>query len=136
MKRLVLLSVGALMLAAIVFAPAAMAQEGQIDITSVTLGTGGTVDVSGTIQCTAGAQYSGEVVVRQTTGNRPFNRGADFFPQDGFTTCTGEPETFNVTVVGGKPFKKGTVLVNAAAQVCDTDSCTIIETPFEEFRLR
>jgi hypothetical protein len=40
MKRLVLLSVGALILAATVFAPAVMAQEAVVDITSVTLGTG------------------------------------------------------------------------------------------------
>ena len=136
MKRLVLLSVGALMLAATVFASVAMAQEGTLDITSATLGTGGSVDVSGTIQCTAGAQYFVQVGVRQTTGNRPYNTGSGSYPVFQPATCTGEPEAFTITVFGGKPFKKGTVLVNGFAQVCDTDSCTFPEAPNEEFRLR
>jgi hypothetical protein len=138
MKRLVLLSMGALMLAATVFAPVAMAQEGALDITSATLGTGGSVDVSGTIQCTAGAQYFVNVAVRQTTGNRPFNGGSGSYPFAEPATCTGigEPDAFTITVVGGKPFKKGTVLVNGFAQVCDNDSCTFPESPLEEFRLR
>jgi hypothetical protein len=80
MKRLVLLSVGALMLAATGFAPTAMAQEAEIDITSVTLGTGGTADVSGTIQCTAGERFAVTVDVRQAKGNHPFNVGRGFSP--------------------------------------------------------
>ena len=138
MKRLVLLSVGALMLAATVFAPVAMAQEPiELDITSVTLGTGGTAEISGTIQCTEGLQYYIYGSVRQTTGNRPFNTGYGQDPVFGYGTCTGETQAFNMTVAGEKPFKKGTALVEASAQVCDPfGGCSSILLPFEEVRLR
>jgi hypothetical protein len=138
MKRLVLLSVGALMLAATVFAPAGMAQDTAVDITSVTLGTGGTVNVSGTIQCTEGDTYTGFVEVRQTTGNRPFNRGENSFPDFVPGECSGEAQDFTTTVVGEKPFKKGTALVSGGVTVCDptTGSCSFTRIPFEEFRLR
>ena len=119
MKRLVLLSVGALMLAATVFAPAVMAQEPVVDITSVTLGTGGTVNVSGTIQCTQGDQFSLFVDVRQTTGDPPYNFGQGTFPDFVPGECSGEAQDFTTTVVGEAPFKKGTVLVTGGATVCE-----------------
>jgi hypothetical protein len=141
MKRLVLLSLAALMLVATVFAPVAMAQEqpGEVHIQSVTLGTAGTVDVTATIECTPGLQYSAFVEVRQTTGNHPFNQGSNGYPQTGnAATCQStEPETFAVTVIGQKPFKKGTALVSGGSLVCEPGAfCTQTRTPYEEFRLR
>jgi hypothetical protein len=138
MKRLVLLSVGALMLAATVFAPVAMAQEGVLNFTSVTLGTGGTVDVSGTFQCPEGDQYSVFAEVRQTTGNRPYNSGTGNYPNSVLATCSGEPDAFTFQVIGVKPYKKGTALVSGGFQVCDSETgfCSFGRTPFEEFRVR
>jgi hypothetical protein len=62
-KKLVLLSVAALMLASTVLAPVAMAKApgeqapGEVDIQSVTLEPNGPWTFSGTIQCTEGRQY-------------------------------------------------------------------------------
>jgi hypothetical protein len=114
-----------------------MAQKAVVDITSVTLGTGGTVNVSGTIQCTEEDQFSLFVDVRQTTGNRPFNFGEGVYPEGQIGECSGEAQDFTTTVVGGKPFKKGTVLVTGGASVCEpAGSCSFTRIPFEEFRLR
>ena len=137
MKRVVLLSVGALMLAATVFAPAVMAQEGVVDITSVTLGTGGTVNISGTLQCTQGDRFNVYVAVRQTTGHHPYNFGEGVYPET-LVECSGEAQDFTTTAVGAAPFKKGTVLVSGVLQVCDPvgGNCSITRTPYEEFRLR
>ena len=138
MKRLALLSMAAMMLAATVFAPAVMAQEAIVDITSVTLGTDGTVNVSGTVQCTQGDQFSLFVDVRQTTGNRPYNWGESVYPDFGPRECSGEVQDFTTTVVGQqKPFKKGTVLVSGGVTVCEpAGGCFFTRIPFEEFRLR
>jgi hypothetical protein len=121
-----------------VFSASASASPPELDIQSAKLGTGGTAEISGTIQCTEGQQYNVFVTVRQTTGNRPFNAGGSSYPVFGSATCTGETEPFTVTVVGEKPFKKGTALVEASAQVCDPfgNGCSSILLPFEEVRLR
>jgi hypothetical protein len=140
-KRLVLLSSAAMMLAATVFAPVAVAQEpGDIDIQSVTLGTGGTAIVTGTFQCAEGMQYYIFGEVRQTTGNRPYNVGSISYPDENewlFCQAAG-PETFTTTVVGQKPFKKGDVLVYTQAYTCDTFVGTCEYTPrfYEELRIR
>jgi hypothetical protein len=138
MKRLVLLSVGALMLAATVFAPVAMAQEAVLDIQSVTLGTGGTANVSGTIQCPAGNLWQASVEIRQTTGNRPFNNGSGRFPDTGTVECSGGEDAFTINTIGERPFKKGNVLVTSGATACEPDfsSCSFASTPIEEFRIR
>jgi hypothetical protein len=136
MKRLALLSFAALMLAATVFAPVAMAQEpGDVELQSATLGTGGTVDVTGTIQCTEGWEYKIDVEAWQTTGNRPYNSGSDEYPEDfsGLGLCqTNGPETFTVNIVGSKPFKKGTVLVRERTFWCPPLSACDIR-PFSDF---
>jgi hypothetical protein len=140
MKRLALLSVFSLMLAATVFAPVAMAQEpGDIDIQSVTLGTGGTAVVTMTIECTQGMQYQVFGEVRQTTGNRPYNTGFFGYPDTGqLALCqTTGTETFSTTVIGERPFRKGTVLVRMQAYVCDpTGLCRYTPNVYEEFRIR
>jgi hypothetical protein len=136
MKRLVLLSVVALMLASAVFAPVAVAQvPGEVNIQSVTLGTGGSVTVAGTIECIQGREYQVIVEVRQRQGNQPYNFGDGF---TSFDTCesTG-PIPFSIDVFGESPFKKGVVLVNADGSVCDEFfNCGYIHSGIQEFRLR
>ena len=138
MKRLALLSFAAMMLAATAFAPVAMAATGDVEIQSVTLGTGGTVDLTGTIECTEGMYYVVYGEVRQTTGNRPYNQGYFQSPETGnYVACqTNGPEAFTATAVGAKPFKKGDVLVRTTAAVCDFSSCRSTPSVYQEFRLR
>ena len=135
MKRLVLLSMGALMLAATVFAPVAMAQEpGDVEFQSATLGTGGTVVITGTIQCTEGWEYKIYVEAWQTTGNRPYNMGSDEYPEyfSGLGLCQ-TSETFTVTIIGSKPFKKGTVLVREQTNWCTPDASFCETRPLSDF---
>ena len=121
MKRLALLCLAAMMLAATVFAPAAIAATGDVEIQSVRLGTGGTAVVTATIECTQGMYYQVYTEARQTTGNRPYNVGGGQYPASGnLATCpTSGQDTFTTTVVGERPFKKGNILVRTQALVCD-----------------
>jgi hypothetical protein len=142
MKRLALLSLAALMLAATAFAPVAMAQElGDVEVQSATLGTGGTAVLTGTIQCTEGWQYRVYAELRQTTGNRPYNFGFDAYPDQGgpYATCqTTGPETFTITVAGERPYKKGAALVRTTAEVCEPSFsfCQSARSDFQELKIR
>jgi hypothetical protein len=138
MKRLALLSLAALMLAATAFAPVAMAQEpGDVEFQSATLAAGGTaVLLNGTIQCTEGYRYQIDAQAWQTTGNRPYNIGSGFYGE-GACQTTG-PETFTVTVIGERPYKKGTVLVREATTWCaPLTECEFRPfSAFQELRIR
>jgi hypothetical protein len=71
-KKLVLLSVAALVLASSVFAPGAIAQEpaaGEINVQSVTLDQFGNADIVGTLQCKEGYSYTIGAVALQ--GEKP-----------------------------------------------------------------
>jgi hypothetical protein len=117
MKRLVLLSVVSLMLVT-VFAPVALAQEtGEIDVQSVTLGPGGSVTVTGTIQCPAeGYHYFGGVDVRQRTSGNVYNTlGLGF---SGTCEATG-PTAFTVSGFSDRPFHRGPATVQASSTVYD-----------------
>src|SRR5215208_2303618 len=105
MKRLALLSVVSLMLVT-VFAPVALAQQtGEIDVQSVTLGPGGSVTVTGTIQGPAeGYHYYGDVVVRQRTGGNVYNTLDLSF--SGTCEAAG-PNAFTVSGFSDKPFHGG-----------------------------
>jgi hypothetical protein len=100
-KRIALvLSVGALLMVCAVYAPDATAQtEGEVDIQQLTLGPGGSVIVSGTIQCPDAANYN--VVVYVFQGNNKV-RGREF----GWCNTSGQ-ESFTQTVSGEMPFKQG-----------------------------
>jgi hypothetical protein len=138
MKRLVLLSMVAMMLAATAFAPVAMAETGDVQIQSVTRGTGGTVEVSGTIDCYQGYEYQVYAEVWQTTGNKPYNVGYGAYPTNQTAICsTSGQDTFTITVVGGKPFKNGDVLVRTSSYSCDPfQGCRYSPmSAFEEFRI-
>ena len=137
MKRLALLSVVALMLASAVFAPVAMAQElGDVEIQTVTLGPGGTLQVTGTIVCVAGHDYGISLDARQTQGNQPVK-----FAQGRTNTVicqtTGQ-ETFTVDLLpaqGSKPIRKGEVVVSGSGFVCGPSVCRGAPIGVEVFEL-
>ena len=119
MKRLVLLSVVALMLASAVFAPVAMAQEvGEVVVQSVTLGPGGSVTVTGTIECVEGHHYFGQVDVRQRTGGNVYNTASLGF--SGTCETTG-PVAFTTSGFSEKPFHRGPATVQASSSVYTPD---------------
>jgi hypothetical protein len=119
MKRLVLLSVVALMLASAVFAPVAMAQEvGEVDVQSVTLGPAGSVTVTGTIECVEGYTYQAGVQLRQRTGT-----GYNVAQVDHYGTCaTTGPEAFTATGFSDRPFHKGPAAIQPFSYIWDTQT--------------
>jgi hypothetical protein len=124
MKRLVLLSVAALMLASAVFAPVAMAQApAEVDIQTVTEGPEGSLQVTGTIECIAGHDYGIGLEARQAQGNQPVRYGGG----DTGGTCSDDgPEFFSVIVLPfppSKPFRKGQVVLTIQSSVCGPSFC-------------
>lgn len=120
MKRLALLSVFSLLLASAVFAPVAMAQvPGEVDVQSVTLGPGGSVTATGTIQCTEeGYRYFGTVEVRQRTSGNVYNTvGLNFSG-----TCeAGGPTAFTASGFSDRPFHRGPATVRASSTIYSPD---------------
>jgi hypothetical protein len=147
MKRIALLSVFSLMLASAIFAPVAMAQvPGEVDVQSVTLGPGGSVTVTATIQCVEGQLASfADVTVRQRTSGNVFliaSGGTD--PQQQICPTTG-PLEFTFTDFGQvsgdgpeKPFHKGQAVVSTSGSICAPEGspCQPIQTSVEEVRIR
>jgi hypothetical protein len=143
MKRLALLSVVSLMLVSAIFAPVAMAQvPGEIDVQSVTLGPGGSVTVTGTIQCVEGQQYEAYVTVRQRTSGNIILRGD--VQASGICPTTG-PVTFTGTTFGRtgqdsieKPFHKGRASVQTFGRICAPEGfpCEPAQQSSEEVRIR
>jgi hypothetical protein len=121
MKRLALLSVVTLMMASAVFAPVAMALEpGEVVVKSATLGPGGSVTVTGTIQCVQGYNWLVDITVRQRTKGNLFNTVGSL--QDGYTTCTTDELTdFTVTGFGAGPFHRGPASVSTFGEVCSPE---------------
>jgi hypothetical protein len=125
MKRLALLSVFSMLLASAVFAPVAMAQEpGEVDVQSVTLGPGGSVTVTGTIECVAGYYPSPYIEVRQkTSGN--VNNIAGLQPS--LNVCeTDGPTAFTATGFGRvgeleKPFHRGPATIRTSSYLYSPD---------------
>jgi hypothetical protein len=142
MKKLALLSV-VLMLASAVFAPVALAQEpGEVDVQSVTLGPGGSVTVTATVECVEGQAYDAFVTVRQRTSGNVFlvTSGGE----SGVCPTTG-PVAFTFTEFGQvgsegvqKPFHKGQAVVSTFGRTCDPVSgfCGPNQTSVEEVRIR
>jgi hypothetical protein len=132
MKRLALLSVFSMLLASAVFAPVAMAQEvapGEVDVQSVKLGPGGSVTVTGTIECVAGYYPSLNIEVRQkTSGN--VNNIAGFGPS--LNVCeTDGPTAFTASGFGRvgeteKPFHRGPATIRTWAYLYSPDFGTYI----------
>jgi hypothetical protein len=128
MKRLALLSVVSLMLASAVFAPVAMAQEvGEVDVQSVRLGPGGSVIVTGTLQCYQDASYQLFIDVKQRSG-RGYTETTLF--QSG--TCNAfpppQPIAFTLSGFAQKPFHGGKVAVRASSALDNFQTIGPIET--------
>ena len=145
MKRLALLSAVSLMLAAsAVFAPVAMAQElGEVDVQSVKLGQGGSVTVTGTIQCVEGDFYSASVSVRQKTNGNVINQA--WAQVDGTPRCvTTGPQAFTTTPTFGqvgevyKQFRKGPATIQSNGYLtCPDYTCSYYWTgPLEAINIR
>ena len=130
MKRLALLSVVSLMLASAVFAPVAMAQEvGEVDVQSVTLGPGGSVTVTGTIECVEGYYYNATVLVRQRTSGNVINA----VQVDAFGQCeTTGPTAFTASGFGRtgdgleRPFHRGPATIQPFGSLFAPDFSTSI----------
>jgi hypothetical protein len=147
MKRLALLSAVTMMLASAVFAPVAMAQEpGEVDVTSVTLGPGGSVTVTAEIQCVEGqvSNFANVTVRQRTSGNVFLIAGGGTDPQQLMCPTTG-PLEFTFTAFGSvsgdgpqKPFHKGQAVVQTFGWLCPTDGspCGPQQNGFEEVRIR
>jgi hypothetical protein len=137
MKRLALVSVAALMLAATLFAPRAQALVDPVE--SVTLGPGGVLIVTGTVECPEVGELPGvqlRLEVIQPKGNHPANR-TDIFrsgPCDFW-----EPPSYEFHLIGSNgPFKKGRATLITGYAECSHilfGPCEGSQT-VEEIRLR
>jgi hypothetical protein len=125
MKRLALLSVVSLMLASAVFAPVAMAQEvGEVDVQSVRLGPGGSVTVTGTIECVEGYISDVNVTVRQRSGQ--FNNRVDVFDSPPRPCETTGPRAFTLTNFSHTPFHRGPATIVPSGRIFSPDFSTNI----------
>ena len=87
---------------------------------SGTLGPGGSVSVSGTIECTAGYFWSVGLTLRQKSG-KTFNTGGSNL---GGTCSTTGPETWTTPLFFGQgPFKSGHAVVESGVFTCDPEAC-------------
>jgi hypothetical protein len=104
---------------------AAEVSQLSIDSTATLRNRGLFVDVSGTVQCTAGSTGFIDVFLRQVVSRRDINSGG------GGTgiTCTGSTQPWTVTVEAFETaFKKGSAFARASAFVCDEFECDSIST--------
>jgi hypothetical protein len=134
------------MLVSAVFAPVAMAQvPGEVDVTSVTLGPGGSVTVTATIQCVEGqiADFATVTVRQRTSGNVFLIASGGTDPQSQICPDN-EPLEFTFTSFGRvgsegpeKPFHKGRAVVETFGRICTPDGfCQPNQTSVEEVRIR
>jgi len=115
------------MLASAVFAPVAMAQEpAEVDVQSVTLGPGGSVIVTGTIECIEGYNYNINLQVRQRTSGNVYNV-ADLFTS-GRCETTG-PQAFTVTAFAERPFHGGPATISTQSSLVSPDGSDFIIGP-------
>jgi hypothetical protein len=118
MKRFAFLSVFSLLLASAVFAPVAMAQEvGEVDVQSTRLGPGGSVTITGTIECVEGYFYQAGVMLRQRTSGNVYNTAQ----VDYYGTCeTTGPQAFTATSFSDRPFHRGPATIQPFSYIWDT----------------
>jgi hypothetical protein len=101
-----LLSAVALLLVSAVFAPDAMAQTpGYVTIQGLTLGEGGSVIASGTVQCGVDGTFNVSVLVTQ----RYFDQMPNEAQGQTSVSCTATRglEFFEITMFGARPFERG-----------------------------
>ena len=112
LKRLLALS--ALLVTLVVPATVNAATSTNINVQSATLQNNFQVQVTGTIQCAFGEQYSVNVQVFQRGPGQVNQTGQGFV--NGTCSSNG-PQAWLVTVTGG-PFSPGKALISAFGQVC------------------
>ncbi len=101
-----LLSVVALLLVSAAYAPDAMAQTpGYVTIQGLTLGEGGSVIASGTVQCGVDGTFNVSVMVTQ----RYFDQMPNEAQGQTSVSCTATRglEFFEITMFGARPFERG-----------------------------
>jgi hypothetical protein len=120
-KRLAVLVAAVMMLASAVFAPVALGQEpAEVDVQEVKLGPGGSVTVTGTIECIGGYIYDSTVMVSQRTSRNVYNT-VDVFASGTCETSeetTGEQE-FTATGFSDRPFHRGGATIQALGTLYD-----------------
>jgi hypothetical protein len=100
------LSAVALLLVSAVFAPDATAQTpGYVTIQGLTLGEGGSVIASGTVQCGVDGTFTVSVMVNQ----RYFDQMPNEAQGQTSVSCTSSRglEYFEITMFGARPFERG-----------------------------
>jgi hypothetical protein len=112
----VLLVTAALVLAV---APSALASHAtEISVQEGTLGPGGSMTVTYTVQCTEGYQFVVDIFIRQKSG-KTFNFGGR---AEGRTCLTTGPETYTTDPFFGQgPFKSGRAVAESSVRVCDPE---------------
>jgi hypothetical protein len=135
MKRvsvLILLVAAALALAV---APSAFSSHvTEVTAQSAMLGPGGSVTVSGTIDCTEGYFWFVSTTIRQKSG-KTFNTGSGF--DDGTCSATGPQAWTTNPFFGQGPFKSANAVAESFGAVCDpffTDCAS--DTEITEIRIR
>lgn len=100
---------------------------------SGTLGPGGSVSVSGTIECTAGYDWGLFVTLRQKSG-KTFNFGQGGV---GGTCSTTGPQTWTTNLFFGQaPFKSGPAVAETFGTVCDFQHCVVDGPRITEIKIR
>jgi hypothetical protein len=116
-------------------APSAFASHTTaVHAASGTLGPGGSVSVSGTIECTAGYIWGVSSTVRQKSG-KTFNAGGGGV--NGICSTNG-PEPFTINpFFGSGPFKSGKAVAETFGEVCDpTFFDCAFDSEITEIRIR
>ena len=101
---------------------------------SATLGPGGSVSVSGTIECTSGYEWYRSTTLRQKSG-KTFNTAS--FASFGTCSTTGSEPWTTPLLFGQGPFKSGNAVAESFGQVCDPSyfDCAF-DTEVTEVRIR
>jgi hypothetical protein len=116
-KRVAVLVAAVMLLASAVFAPVALAQQpAEVDVREVKLDPGGSVTVTGTIECIRGYIYDSTVMVSQRTSRNVYNT-VDVFAS-GTCETTGEQE-FTATGFSDRPFHRGAATIQALGTLYD-----------------
>jgi hypothetical protein len=120
---------------ALAVAPSAFSSHvTEVTVQSATLGPGGSLTVSGTIDCTAGYFWFVSTTIRQKSG-KTFNAG-DGFAGGTCSTTGAEPWTTGF-FFGQGPFKSGRAVAQSFGEVCDPEfSDCAFATETTEIRIR
>jgi hypothetical protein len=101
--------------------PALASHAAGVQATSATLGPGGSVVVSGTVECVEGYTYLLTTTVRQRAG-RDYNIASEggFFGMQRRCQTTG-PESYTTgAMFGPGPFHPGPAVVSSSVFICDS----------------